>query len=55
MERKNDHQKITLELPPNSFQEIEKRNREVVDAIIKNLENQYSPSEAITGIKIVAY
>lgn len=55
IKRTNDHKKIILELPENTFREIEKRNYAVVDAIIDNLTKQYSPMEPITGIKIVAY
>ena len=55
MGRKNDHGKVTLQLPENSFKRIEERDRSVVDAIIENLEKQYQPSAPITGIKIVAY
>ena len=55
MKRTNEHKKIELVLPDNSYREIEKRNYTVVDAIIENLTNQYTPSGAITGIKIVPY
>ena len=34
---------------------IEKRNKEVVDKIIENLASQYTPMDAISGIKIVPY
>ncbi|OHA16322.1 MAG: hypothetical protein A2830_00250 [Candidatus Taylorbacteria bacterium RIFCSPHIGHO2_01_FULL_44_110] len=53
--RQNDHKKIVLNLPENAFRKIEQRKYEVVDAIINNLTEQYHPSEAITGIKIVPY
>ncbi len=55
MKRTNDHKKIILELPENTFDEIEKRNKGVVDTIIENLTSQYAPMDAITGIKIVPY
>jgi thymidylate synthase len=55
MKRTNDHKKIVLELPENTFEEIEKRNKEVVDKIIENLTSQYTPMDAISGIKIVPY
>jgi len=55
IKRQNDHKKIILELPENSFRRLEQRDYTVVDAIIENLTKQYNPSEAITGIKIVAY
>lgn len=53
--RKNEHQKIVLELPENSFRKIEQKDRQTVDAIIDNLTKQYHPSDPITGIKIVPY
>jgi thymidylate synthase len=55
MSRKNEHQKIVLELPENSFRKIEQKDRQTVDAIIDNLTKQYHPSDPITGIKIVPY
>ena len=55
IKRTNDHQKIVLTLPDNSYQNIEKREAGVVEAIIENLTSQYHPLEAIPGIKIVAY
>lgn len=55
MKRTNDHKKIVLELPENTFDEIEKRNKEVVDKVIENLTGQYTPMDPISGIKIVPY
>ena len=55
MNRKNDHPKVILELPENSFRQIEKRDRNTVDAIIENLTKQYKPMDPIAGIKIVPY
>jgi thymidylate synthase len=55
IKRMNDHKKVVLELPENSFKEIEKRNYEVTDKIIENLTQQYQPMDPITGMKIVAY
>jgi thymidylate synthase len=52
MRRTNDHPTIRLELPPNSFEKAEKMDKELTDAIIENLTNQYHPLEAITGLKI---
>src|SRR6185436_11945760 len=49
MKRQNEHDKIVLTLPDNSFREIEKRNYQVVDAIIDNLTEQYHPGAPITG------
>lgn len=53
LKRENDHKKIVLKLPPNSFNKAEKRDEKLVDEIIKNLTEQYTPMEAIPGIKIV--
>ena len=53
--RKNEHKKVELHLPPNVFKSIEDRNSETVKAIIDDLTSQYQPLEAIQGIKIVAY
>jgi thymidylate synthase len=55
LKRSNTHDKVVLDLPEDSFKRIENREYEVVDRIIENLTNQYHPSEAIQGIKIVAY
>ncbi len=55
MRRTNDHKKITLELPEKTYEKIENRDADVVKNIIDNLMSQYTPLEAITGIKIVAY
>jgi thymidylate synthase len=55
MRRTNDHKKIELTLPENTFRNIENRDFSVVNSIIENLSAQYNPSEAIPGIKIVAY
>lgn len=55
MQRENDHKKVTLTLPENTLRKIEDRDFSVVEAIIKDLESQYTPSDPITGIKIVAY
>lgn len=52
MRRKNDHQPIRLELPPKAFEKAEKMDKELTDAIIDNIMKQYSPMEAITGLKI---
>lgn len=55
IKRKNDHKKIVLELPERSFARIEERDYKVVDMIIDNLTKQYTPMDAVTGIKIVPY
>lgn len=55
IKRKNNHKKIDLELPPNSFDKIEKRDENTVNKIIENLLEQYKPMDPIQGIKIVSY
>lgn len=52
MKRNNEHSIIKLELPENSFDNAEKMNPELAEAIVENLTKQYNPLEAITGLKI---
>jgi thymidylate synthase len=51
--RKNNHRKITLKLPPKSFDRAEKKDKELVDNVSANLLSQYKPMEAIKGLDIV--
>jgi len=51
--RKNNHKKITLELPKKSFARAEKKDVKLVEEIAKHFADQYSPSPAIKGLKIV--
>ena len=53
MKRKNNHKKITLTLPNNSFDRAEKQDKKLVEEIVENLASQYQPLEAIKGLKIV--
>ncbi|MCX6716707.1 MAG: thymidylate synthase [Candidatus Taylorbacteria bacterium] len=53
MRRSNDHKKIELTLPEKTFERAEKRDETLVEEIIKNLTDQYTPMEPILGIKIV--
>ncbi|MEK7574952.1 MAG: thymidylate synthase [Patescibacteria group bacterium] len=55
IKRQNTHQKITLSLPPKTFEKMEKRDTKTIDAIIENLASQYKPMDPIGGIKIIAY
>ncbi len=55
LKRKNNHPKIVLKLPKNSFDRAEKKDKKLVEEIIKNIESQYKPLEAITGVKIVTW
>lgn len=51
--RKNDHPKITLALPDNSFDRAEKKDPKLLEEIVQNLSSQYNPMEPIKGLKIV--
>jgi thymidylate synthase len=53
MKRKNNHKKITLVLPKNSFNRAEKKDKKLAQEIFDNIAPQYKPSEAIKGLKIV--
>jgi len=52
MRRVNDHKKITLSLPKNSFERAEKLDKKLADELCENLAAQYQPLEAIKGLKI---
>jgi len=51
--RKNNHKKIVLNLPKNAFDRAEKRDKKLVEEIYDDIIKQYTPMEAIKGIKIV--
>lgn len=51
--RTNDHKKITLTLPPKTFERAEKLDVKLVEEISNDLLKQYEPLEAIKGLKIV--
>ena len=53
--RTNDHQTIHLVLPEKTYENIVNKTPGIVESIIDNLSSQYKPSDAIPGIKIVAY
>ncbi len=53
LKRKNNHKKIVLNLPKNSFDRAERKDRKLVDEIIENISKQYKPMEAIKAVKIV--
>jgi thymidylate synthase len=53
VKRKNNHKKIILNLPKNSFKLAEKKDVKVVMNIVDSLSKQYKPMEPITGLKIV--
>lgn len=52
LKRQNDHNKIVLDLPTNSYDLSEKRDVALADAIVENLTKQYNPMEPILGLKI---
>ncbi len=51
--RTNDHAPIHLTLPNNSFARAEKKDKDLVSEIFKPISEQYSPMDAIKGLKIV--
>lgn len=55
LKRKNNHKKVTLKLPPKSFERAEKKDPKLLEDIVENLQAQYNPLEAIKGIKIVTW
>lgn len=50
--RKNDHEKIVLEIPEKSFERAEKKDDKLVEEIVKKINDQYNPMEKIKGLKI---
>lgn len=55
LKRRNDHKKVVLDLPPKTFEKMERRDGSIVEKIVENLTGQYKPMDPIQGIKIVAY
>ena len=53
MKRTNDHPKITLTLPSDSFDRAEKKDPTLLNEIVENLSKQYNPMEPIKGLKLV--
>ena len=51
--RTNEHKNITITLPQNSFSRAEKKDPKLVEEIFQNINSQYSPMDAIKGLKIV--
>ena len=51
--RKNNHDKITLTLPADSFDRAEKRDPKLLEEIVQNLQTQYNPMEPIKGLKLI--
>lgn len=53
MSRTTHQKKVELNLPANAFERAEKKDVALAEEIIKNLTDQYTPGEAIKGLKIV--
>jgi len=53
MKRPTNHQKITLALPPKAFDRAEKKDVQLVSEINDTITGQYTPGEAIKGLRIV--
>lgn len=51
--RVHEHPPLILTLPARSFDRAEKKDLKLAEEIIQNLEEQYHPGEAISGLKIV--
>jgi thymidylate synthase len=51
--RNNEHTKIDLNIPKDAFARAEKRDKMLVEEIFSDIMKQYTPMEAIKGIKIV--
>lgn len=52
IKRKNEHTKIELTLPKDSFKRAEKADDTIVDEIFENIIKQYNPLPAIDNLKI---
>jgi len=53
LKRNNDHPKITLALPPNSFDRAEQKDPVLLTEIVENLTKQYNPMDPIKGLKLI--
>lgn len=51
--RKNNQKKVNLVLPLNAKKRAEDRDESLVEEIVTNLQEQYTPSGVIKGLKIV--
>lgn len=51
--RHNDHEPVFVHLPENTFARAEQRDQKLVEEIVDNISGQYTPLEAIKGLKIV--
>ena len=53
LNRTDNHPKITLTLPENSFDRAETRDPRLLEEIVENLTKQYNPMEPIKGLKLI--
>jgi len=53
IKRTNNHKKINLHLPTDSYDRAEKKDKSLHEEITSDILGQYSPSEPIAGLKIV--
>lgn len=51
--RKNNHKKINLQLPINSFDRAEQKDPQLLEEIVENLSKQYNPMDPIKGLKLI--
>jgi thymidylate synthase len=51
--RDTEQKKIVLHLPEHSFERAEAKDKTLVEEIVNDLQAQYTPGEAIKGLKIV--
>ncbi|MDO8493357.1 MAG: thymidylate synthase [bacterium] len=51
--RGDEHQKIELHLPKDSFERAEKADQGLVEEICEDLKSQYKPGKSIKGLEIV--
>lgn len=52
LKRKNTHKKITLKLPPKTFERAEKKDTKLIPELEALIAPQYKPMDAIKGLKI---
>jgi ABC-type multidrug transport system fused ATPase/permease subunit len=53
LKEKNDHAKIILTLPENSFDRAEQKDPQLLEEIVQNLSSQYNPMDPIKGLKLI--
>jgi thymidylate synthase len=53
MTRINSHGPIKLTLPPDSFDRAEKKDPQLLEEVVENIQTQYNPMEQIKGLKLI--